>query len=283
MTSRISSYKSFHQNNHILENQASQINLMQAKTNAQKNQGIQNAQRYKQTIQANQANFVNQNKRNTFNSQLLSQNNQLQAQKKNVDLVHEIEHQNQKNQALSKFISAHGLTAAQKRALYRLIAGVSEYLKLVESPEYEPDIEPQDHFHFQSLRHDPLLSTISIPFQNLLTKDDLVMLLRLSRINVKGQEEEFVDELLEICLPEPTEKERYAKFSVSVRRFFFEFEIDDHFELFEKIRVMLHQIASGGPMLSDEQKKKLLDLLKESEEELSLPDMKFDYAAIPAI
>lgn len=116
------------------------------------------------------------------------------------------------------------------------------------------------------------------------TKEEILNVLMQMDISNENREEDFLDSLIEICTPEKTnfsENDDLLELTSSAKEFLYEFDIEESPPLLMEIAQQLEALQNNPHVAtSDEMKKRVLDMLKDSEDKDEVEGMRFDYAEI---
>ena len=264
--------------NKVMESQTLQIKNQEYKNTLQRNKFVQMRQnnQFLQNTQQNQFIKTQNNQRNALNNNLQYHNN-VASDHYHIELSHGTQKNSQR--VPPQFMKKEELQPAQKRALYRITTGISVFLEL------EQANHPTGQSHLNNFSMNLTQTHLrGMTFSDLMTREDLISLVSEQQLCPDGQEENFVDYLIEVCSPQQNiQEEDHVKMNPSLKHLYYEFQVEENFDIFEKISGMLHTLIHGVPVLSDEQKKRLLDALKEKDAKQYVKEFEYDWVKIATV
>ncbi|MES2614186.1 MAG: hypothetical protein V4591_02095 [Bdellovibrionota bacterium] len=211
-----------------------------------------------------------------------SQNNQsslrsfLQANNTIVNLKRDRSHPDSVTKQLSRLVK-NNLSPTQKSNLHNLTA----LLKLVSTDKFSDMIKPK--FNSSSSTGNAYSSSFFSPpggLDNSLTYEEIVEFVHETELCPHGLEEELVDTIVDLCEPGQThylDLENMHEFSSSIKHMLHEFDVEERPSILEEIATLLENMKNTPLIASGEQKKKLLDILKDSEDKKESEHFDFDY------
>ena len=228
----------------------------------------------KQSFAANQSAKTH----NTSTPSRSTQSNYPQANKKDSNKL-----TSSTKDSVSQLLRKDGLNLAQKNTLNNITALTA----LLSTNKFSNLLKNTSNL---GLNENPYTSSffasVEEPNPNLFTKDEIVDFVTDAGICNPGEEEEFVDSLIEICSPEETNfvDEELTELPASAKNFLHESNVEEEPSVLRIIAKLLAGMVNNPNLaISGDFKKRVFDILKEDKNKVQVEADEFDYAEVSEV
>lgn len=176
-------------------------------------------------------------------------------------------------------IKTDELTFTQKSNLQN----ITTFLQVVQSDKFSTLLGVESKFKPFNNAYMSHFFRIANSHDVVFTTDDIVTLVEQAGLALDGQEEALAEALLEFCKPQDCTDciiEDSYELSPQLKSLFEDYNIIEQPSTLKVIALLLANIQNSPHLISDEQKKRILDILKDGEDKNDTEDFKFDWAEI---